>query len=136
MAETSAAAGLRPASTLWQFGALILIPPMGGLTAFAWFRQGADATTIGVSSVLAALITLFVARHMLTLLENRRLYERLSAAFTVQGEGLAQRVAELEWLRDASRQITAARTLADVVEVAFDAVKVGFGFDRVGINLF
>ena len=49
---------------------------------------------------------------------------------------LRQRISQLEWLRETSRAITAARTLEDVLDVVYDGVRTGLGFDRVGIMLY
>ena len=90
-------------------------------------------TVVYVSGSL--LIGLLMLRQVITSAENRRLYDRLGAAYTTQGHGLARRVAELEWLRDVSRQVNTARTLVEVLDVTYEGCRA-LGFDRVGINLF
>ena len=55
--------------------------------------------------LLAALVLL---RQATTIVENRQLFRYLDTAYTEQGHRLASRVAELEWLRDVTRQVTAA----------------------------
>ena len=60
----------------------------------------------------------------------------LWAAHEARGRGLARRVRELEWLRDMSRGITAARTRGEVLDVVYAGVREGLGYDRVGITLF
>jgi diguanylate cyclase (GGDEF)-like protein/PAS domain S-box-containing protein len=61
---------------------------------------------------------------------------RLWAQHASQGEDLARRVAELEWLREISRQVNAAGTLHEVMDVVYDGIHGGLGYDRVGVNLF
>jgi len=61
---------------------------------------------------------------------------RLWAEHATQGRALAQRVAELEWVREISRQVNAARTLHEVMDVVYDGIHGGLGYDRVGVNLF
>ncbi len=61
---------------------------------------------------------------------------RLWAEHATQGQDLARRVAELEWVREISRQVNAARTLHEVMDVVFDGIHGGLGYDRVGVNLF
>ncbi len=82
--------------------------------------------------VLAALI---VCRQILTLMENRRLYAQLHDAFTAQNRNLARRVTELEWLRTISRRLNGAHTLDAVLDIVFEGVRNGLGYDRVGFNL-
>ena len=60
---------------------------------------------------------------------------RLWAAHEAQGAQLARRVAELEWLREVSRQVNAARSLDAVLDALYDGIRTGLGYDRVGIDL-
>jgi diguanylate cyclase (GGDEF)-like protein len=61
---------------------------------------------------------------------------RLWATHEEQGQGLARRVHDLEWLRDISRRVNVARTLEEVLDVVYDGIHDGLGYDRVGIQLF
>jgi diguanylate cyclase (GGDEF)-like protein/putative nucleotidyltransferase with HDIG domain len=61
---------------------------------------------------------------------------RLWSAHARQSEGLARRITELEWLREISRHLNEARTLDEVLDVVYDGVRQGLGYDRVGICLF
>ncbi len=84
------------------------------------------------TGILALLIVL---RQVLTLLENRRLYLRLHSAFTAQSRNLARRVTELEWLRTISQRLNGAHTLDAVLDIVYEGVRDGLGYDRVGFNL-
>ncbi len=48
---------------------------------------------------------------------------------------LRRRVGELEWLRDASQRVNAAGSLDAVLDVVYDGIRDGLGYDRVGIHL-
>ena len=89
----------------------------------------------GVFLGIGMLAALLVCRQILTLLDNRRLYARLHEAFTAQNRNLARRVTELEWLRMISRQLNGAHTLDAVLDIVFEGVRNGLGYDRVGFNL-
>jgi PAS domain S-box-containing protein len=125
------------AMPLWQsLLPYALIPVVALLGAYAWGDVGMDGETKGVFVCGAILVLAVLARQVLTVLDNNRLYGQLNEAFAAQGQGLARRVKELEWLRDVSRSLSAAATLEDVLNVAYDSVRGGLGFDRVGVNLF
>ncbi|MGH2347244.1 MAG: putative bifunctional diguanylate cyclase/phosphodiesterase, partial [Chloroflexota bacterium] len=89
----------------------------------------------GVYVGAGVLALLIILRQMLILLENRRLYLRLHAAFTIQNRSLARRVTELEWLRTISRRLNGAHTLDAVLDIVYEGVRDGLGYDRVGFNL-
>jgi hypothetical protein len=95
---------------------------------------GADVT-LGAVIVGLALIVGLVLRRVLTNLENRQLYQVLVSAYLTQGQNLAHRVAELEWLRDVTRRVSSARTLNEVLDAAYDGIRTGLGYERIGINL-
>ena len=59
----------------------------------------------------------------------------LWSTLQAQSARLAQRVTELEWLRDVGRQINAARSLDGVLDIALRGIGDGLHFDRVGIWL-
>jgi len=48
---------------------------------------------------------------------------------------LGRRVGELEWLRDISQRVNAADSLDTVLDVVYDGIRDGLGYDRVGIHL-
>ena len=89
----------------------------------------------GVYVAAVALAGVLLLRQGRTILENRRLYARLDAAYALQGQRLALRVAHLEWVRDVTRQVNAARSLRQVLDAAYEGIRAGLGYDRVGINL-
>jgi diguanylate cyclase (GGDEF)-like protein len=113
----------------------LAVPLIGALAIYAHHDTADVQRDAGMYLGAGALVGVIVLRQILTMVENQRLYAQLDRAFTVQGQGLARRVAELEWLRDASRQVSTARTLLEVLDVTYDAVRA-LGFDRAGINLF
>ena len=72
---------------------------------------------------------LAAALHSVQVLEDR---ERRVAALDLD---LRQRVTELEWLREISRQVNAGGTLEAVLETVYDGIRAGLRYDRVGIDL-
>ena len=62
------------------------------------------------------------------------LHRRVRELTRVQTE-LARRVGELEWLRDISQRVNAAGSLDAVLDVVYDGIRAGLGYDRVGIHL-
>ncbi|HWE62297.1 MAG TPA: EAL domain-containing protein [Chloroflexota bacterium] len=122
-------------SPLWR----VLLPyaavPLIGVLALSTQYRSGNALTAAGSVSAFLLVGLIVLRQVSIIVENRRLYAYLGEAYAAQGQGLARRVAELEWLRDVSKQVNTARSLIEVLDVAYDGVKA-LDFDRVGINLF
>ena len=49
---------------------------------------------------------------------------------------LEQRVAHFEWLREVGRRVNTAPTLDAALDVVYDSIREGLGYDRVGIVLF
>src|SRR2546423_10456746 len=89
----SAAAGL-PAGPLGLWTSLLpsaLVPAVGALLLYTRFVGKDGQYDTGVSAGALLLIAIIVLRQVFTILENRRLYARLDAAYTVQGLALAQR---------------------------------------------
>jgi diguanylate cyclase (GGDEF)-like protein/PAS domain S-box-containing protein len=68
-----------------------LVPAVAGLMLYTRFAGKDGQYDIGVSVGAVVLIVIVVLRQVLTILENRRLYATLDAAYTVQGLALAQR---------------------------------------------
>jgi diguanylate cyclase (GGDEF)-like protein len=71
------------ASPLWQ--AMLpyaLVPAVGALALVTWHTRGAAALKAGVYLGGAVLVALVLLRQVLALLENRRLYRYLHAAYT------------------------------------------------------
>lgn len=60
---------------------------------------------------------------------------KLWADHAAQSTFLAQRVTELEWLRDMSRQINTARTIDSLLDTVYAGVRTGLHLDRVAIWL-
>ena len=118
---------------LLPFGAALAI---AALALYASRTPGLSLGAISgvyVGAVLLAMLVLL--RRVTTTVENRQLYRYLDTAYTAQGHRLASRVAELEWLRDVTRQVTAAASLREVLDAAYCGIRAGLGYDRVGINL-
>src|SRR5260370_34181126 len=88
---------------------------------------GADVT-LGAVIVGLALVVVLVLRKVLTNLENRHLYQVLVSAYVTQGQNLAHRVAELEWLRDVTRRVSSARALNGGLAAAYDGRRTGLGY--------
>ncbi|HKC74261.1 MAG TPA: EAL domain-containing protein, partial [Chloroflexota bacterium] len=89
----SAAAG-HPAGPLGLWSSLLpsaLVPAVGALLLYTRFVGKDGQYDTGVSAGALLLIAIIVLRQVFTILENRRLYARLDAAYTVQGLALAQR---------------------------------------------
>ncbi len=76
------------------------------------------------------------ANALATALDNVYLLEGHVRRISDLDVNLRQRISQLEWLRETSRAITAARTLEEVLDVVYDCAREGLGFDRVGIMLF
>jgi len=60
---------------------------------------------------------------------------RLWTAHEAQGRNLAQRVAQLEWLRQISHRVASAATVDQVLNVVYDGVRHGLGYDHVDLFL-
>src|SRR5256714_560071 len=89
----SAEAG-HPAGPLGLWTSLLpsaLVPAVGALLLYTRFVGKDGQYDTGVSAGALLLIAIIVLRQVFTILENRRLYARLDAAYTVQGLALAQR---------------------------------------------
>ncbi len=76
------------------------------------------------------------AHSLATAIENVTLLEERTQRIESLDSALRRRVAELEWLRDVSRRVNAARSLDQTLDVVYDAIREGLGYDRVGIQLF
>lgn len=68
-------------------------------------------------------------------IENVSLLEDRAHHIAHLDADLQKRVADLEWLRDIGRQVNAADTLDDVLDIVYDGIRDGLGYDRVGIVL-
>ena len=77
-----------------------------------------------------------LANALATALDNVNLLEGHTRRISLLDTTLRQRMNQLEWLRETSRAITSARTLEEVLDVVYEGVRGGLGFDRVGIMLF
>ena len=133
IADVSPASAPLLLRALLPFGAALAI---AALALYAWRTPGLSLGAISgvyVGAVLFAALVLL--RLATTIVENRQLYRHLDTAYTAQGQRLASRVAELEWLCDVTRQVTAAPTLREVLDAAYCGIRAGLGYDRVGINL-
>ena len=137
--EQGTVAELSPASAPSLLRALLPFGAALAIAALALYASRTPGLSYGAISgiyvgavLLAALVLL---RQASTIFENRQLYRYLDTAYTAQGHRLASRVAELEWLRDVTRQVTAARSLREVLDAAYRGIRAGLGYDRVGINL-
>lgn len=75
------------------------------------------------------------ANALAVAIENATLLEQRERRIDHLGTDLQRRIAELEWLRDVSRQVNAARTLDETLDVVYDGIRDGLGYDRVGIQL-
>lgn len=75
------------------------------------------------------------ANGLAAALENVALLESHSRRIEDLDEDLRRRVTELEWLRDISRRVNAARLLDDVLDVVYGGIRTGLGYDRVTIQL-
>ncbi len=65
---------------------------------------------------------------------DANLHRRVHELTQAQTE-LGRRVGELEWLRDISQRVNAADSLDTVLDVVYDGIRDGLGYDRVGIHL-
>lgn len=61
--------------------------------------------------------------------------QRRVRALTRARAELDRRVGELEWLRDIGQRINAAASLDAVLDVVYDGIRAGLGYDRVGLHL-
>ena len=137
--------GQHPVEGSWPADAPLLLRallPFGAALAIAALALYASRTPglsygaiSGVYAGALLLAMLVLLRQATATVENRQLYRYLDTAYTAQGHRLASRVAELEWLRDVTRQVTAARSLREVLDAAYCGIRAGLGYDRVGINL-
>ncbi len=101
-----------------------LMPAVALLLVVAW-RGGDDPRLrAGVVAGSVVLIGLLLFRQVLALLEQARLYAALRHAHREQ-----------ECLHEISRQLNAATSLDDVLDIAYDGLRTGLGYDRVGIDL-
>jgi len=76
------------------------------------------------------------ASVMATALENITLLEERGQRIATLDTDLRHRVKELHWMQEATRQVNAAQTLHDVLDVVYDSIHEGLDYDRVGVNLF
>ena len=128
----------RPADTppLWlELAPYLLALAVGLLVARVFQHPMSSRLDNGVFAGGAVVALLVVLRQALILLENRKLYQRLHHAFIEQGQSLARRVAELEWLRTLSQRLNGAHTIDAVLDIVYEGVREGLGYDRVGFNL-
>jgi len=65
---------------------------------------------------------------------DAHLHRRVHELTRVQTE-LGRRIGELEWLRDMSQRVNAADSLDAVLDVVYDGIRDGLGYDRVGIHV-
>jgi diguanylate cyclase (GGDEF)-like protein len=111
------------------------VPAVALLTIYALGHPAGSRLDYGVFVGIGVLALLLVLRQILTILDNRRLYLQLHDAFTAQSRNLARRITELEWLRTISQRLNGAHTLDAVLDIVFEGVRNGLGYDRVGFNL-
>ncbi len=83
-----------------------------------------------ITEVAALPLVAFAAQASLTISRAR-----LWAEHVAQGTSLARRVGELEWLGSVSGQVNAAHTLEELLDVVYEGIRAGLGYDRVGIQL-
>ena len=76
------------------------------------------------------------ASVMATALENITLLEERGQRIATLDTDLRHRMEELHWMQEATRQVNAAPTLHDVLDVVYDSIHEGLDYDRVGVNLF
>lgn len=77
-----------------------------------------------------------LANALASALENAQLLEGHARRIGQLDGTLRRHLDQLEWLRETSRTVSAARTLEEVLDVVYDGIREGLGFDRVGIMLF
>ncbi|HXT34545.1 MAG TPA: EAL domain-containing protein [Chloroflexota bacterium] len=113
-----------------------LAAPLASLALYLHLNRDSNLALSGAMVAAIILSGLILCRQGLVLLENRRLYHRLDRAYAAQSAHLARRVADLEWLQDVTRRVNAARTLDEALDIAYDGIHDGLGYDRIGIELF
>ena len=86
------------------------------------------------ATAVSPLITL--AGVLATSLENVALLEEREQRITILNADLRQQGEQLDWLREATRQVNGAHTLQEVLDVVYDSIHDGLGYDRIGVNLF
>ncbi|HVC80071.1 MAG TPA: EAL domain-containing protein [Chloroflexota bacterium] len=136
--DSEAADGPGPANpTHWRELAPYGLAALLATLAFYLHLNQDSNLVLGGTMVAAVILSgLLLCRQGLILLENRRLYHRLDRAYAAQSAHLARRVADLEWLQDVTRRVNAARTLDEALDIAYDGIHDGLGYDRIGIELF
>ncbi len=80
------------------------------------------------SPLVAFANALAAALHSVQALEDRQRH------VAMLDSNLQQRVAELEWLREISRDVNAGGSLEAVLDTVYDGIRKGLGYDRVGID--
>jgi len=85
------------------------------------------------ASAAAPLVTF--AHALAVALENAALLEARAHQIARLDSDLRRRVVELEWLRDVGQRVNAAPTLDATLDVVYDGIRAGLGYDRVGIQL-
>ena len=93
----------------------------------------AQRTPGGYMRFRAADVSAYAARLVPIRLKRARVRRTVSRAI-----GSAERHEHhtLQWLLDISRRLNKARLLDEVLDVVYDGVHDGLGFERVGVNLF
>ncbi len=109
--------------------ALRLPDRVTGLISVDNLITGRRITPADAPPLVAFANALAAALRSVQMLEDR---ERRVAALDTD---LRQRVAELEWLREISREVNAGGSLEAVLDTVYDGIRAGLRYDRVGIEL-
>ena len=110
--------GVDPASERRLWVSLLpyaLVPAVILLAVFAWRHSGGDSLATGVYLGGTLLVVLILARQVLTIIENTRLYERLEgtiAQMEAQNEELVLSQAELRRQKEYSEALVANSPIA------------------------